>query len=454
MNVVVIGAGPDELVVARLLARSGRAVTLIEEHATPQLLPAVLLAPIAAELGADARVTPLDPWLRTALPDGSVLELSRDMAKNAEALRRVSPADAARWPQFCERVARVARLLERFYTQPAPSMVDARFALRVRLLGRQGMEDFMRWLPMPLAELLDEWFECDALKGALAALALRHVRQGPRSAGTAFLLLHANVGNPAGVFRAPGLAIAGDFAGVHRRQAKVSRIEVRGGAVATVVLAGGEELPASLVVSGADPRRTLVDLVPPGWLDPELVRALRNLRSRGTAALGTAALATAALRERGAPVTLTVAPSLDAVERAYDATKYGELSPAPIIDMAGDGTSLHVHLQYVPYAVDDDTRRRLRETLQTVVAPSIAQEMSLHAPADLEALYGWPQGQAQHAELALDQALWMRPVPELAGYETPIRGLWLCGPAMHPGPLIAGAAGYNCARRILSTLGA
>ena len=350
MNAVVLGAGADELVAARLLARAGHAVVVLDEP-VPEA-DGWVPAKVASELGIQLTVEKVEPLY------------------GVEAIRALSARDAERWPEFTQRMANVARLLERIYLQPPPSLVDFRFALRVRLLGRRGMEDLMRWLPMPVAELLDEWFESDALKGALGAMALRDVFAGPREAGTAFALLHRHVGCAPGVFRAPRT----DFmerlrAGVQPRAGRSRKILVREGRVTGVALESGEEIAATVVVSGAGARRTLTELVEPGWLDPDLVRAARHIRSRRVGA------------------GIAPAPSLDHLQRAYDEAKY----------TAGQ------------------------------------------------------QGIAC-AELALDQALWMRPIPELSRYETPIRGLWLCGQDMHPGAGVAGASGYNCAQRIMSTL--
>src|SRR5256885_6332974 len=126
-----------------------------------------------------------DPWLRAVLPDGGTLELWRDLKRSADAIRHLSPRDADKWPPFCERMARLAALLADLYLAPPPSLVDLRFAFKVRRLGRTGMEDFMRVLAMPVAELLDDWFENDALKGALGALAVRDLQQrsGERRVG-------------------------------------------------------------------------------------------------------------------------------------------------------------------------------------------------------------------------------------------------------------------------------
>lgn len=434
-DVVVIGVGPDELVAARLLQHAGHRVTVVQDRALPDRVEGWAPAPIG-RLSA----TRPDPWLRTS--DG--LELFADVKRSAQSLRRLSARDAERWPEFCNRMARLAALLEEVYLQAPPSMVDLRFALRVRRLGRRGMEDLMRVLPMPAAELLDEWFESAALKGALGAFAVRDLRQGPRSAGTAFRLLHLHVGSPRGVFRPATVDVSPLRSGLTVREAQVARVAVSGGVVTGVTLANGETLPAPVVVAGAHPARVLGELVEPGWIDPDLLRAARNIRSRGVAAR-------ARLELERAPEwpTLTLAGTADDVERAYDAVKYGRISERPVLDAVADGAALDVHLQFVPHTAADtaDVQARVAKQLQPHVPP--IRNISVRTPVDLERIYGWPQGQPHHAELSLDQALWMRPLPELSAYRTPVSGLWLCGPGMHPGAGVIGAAGHNCARAIL-----
>lgn len=439
-DAIVIGAGSNELAAAHQLLRAGRRVVVVQERKadgyTDGWVPAQIAMPGLV-------VDQPDPWLRAVLPDGGTLELSRDVRRSAEAIRRLSPCDADKWPAFCERMARLAALLADLYLAPPPSLVDLRFAFKVRRLGRTGMEDFMRVLAMPAAELLDDWFENDALKGALGALAVGDLQQGPRSAGTAFRLLHLHVGNAPGVFRPPRSNYA-ELArsGLEIRQGVVKRVNVRAGHATGITLEDGEELSAAAVASGADPRRTLVDLVEPGWLDPDLVRALRNVRRRGVTAHIDYEL------ERAPDwKTLTFAPSLDYVERAFDDAKYGRISTRPCLDLLANGAHAHARFQYAPYGAQGDISAKMVERY----LPPI-RRMAVRTPAELEQAYGWPQGQPHHAELSLDQALWMRPLPELAGYRTPIRGLWLCGPAMHPGAGVAGASGYNCARALLRTL--
>jgi phytoene dehydrogenase-like protein len=246
-----------------------------------------------------------------------------------------------------------------------------------------------------------------------------------------------------------------------RRGTEVTAINVHAGRVTGVTLANGAQLAAPLVVSGLDPRRTLLELMDPGWLDPALARAVRNIRSRGVTARVSLTL------DRSPGFTrLVIAPSLDHLERASDDAKYGRISQQPYLEAkAGEAVldgrhRLEVHMQYAPYALADgewDAARR--SALGDLVVHALADhipggdaaitERSVLTPRDLAERAGWPEGQPAHAELALDQILWMRPIPALARYRTPVAGLSLCGPATHPGGGIVGAAGANAAREIL-----
>jgi phytoene dehydrogenase-like protein len=439
-DAIVIGAGSNELAAAHQLRRAGRRVIVVQErapraHTIGWVPPQIALAGLV--------VDQLDPWLRAVLPDGGTFELWRDVKRSADAIRRLSARDADRWPEFTARMAKLAALLEEIYLAPPPGLIDLRFAFKVRRLGRTGIEDLMRLLPMPVAELLDDWFESDALKGALGALAVRDLQQGARSAGTAFRLLHLQVGNAPGVFRPPH-SNYGDAAraGLDIRNASVKRINARAGQATGITLESGEEITASAIISGVHPRRTLLELVEPGWLDPDFVRALHHIRSRGVAAHIDFELERAPEWK-----TLTFAPSLDYVEHAYDDAKYGRVSAHPCLDLVARGTHAHVHFQYAPYGAQGDVAAGAAKLLERHLPP--VRRATVRSSVELEREYGWPEGQPHHAELSLDQALWMRPVPELSRYRSPIHGLWLCGPAMHPGAGVAGASGYNCARTML-----
>lgn len=479
VSVLVIGAGASELACAHILARSGRGVVVLEGRAGQEdLAPGRGWVPprLAHELALPSRglaVEHPDPWAAAPLPGGGRLELWRDTERSVAAIRRVSPRDAQRWPEFCRRMRRLARLLEQLYLQPPPDPLSgaigdlaqlAVIGFHARRTGRQGIEDLLRLIPMSVADWLDEWFENDALKGVLGAAGVMHLHQGPRSGGTAFVLLHHHVGSPLGVFRPPRSNLRQMLAGLPgieiRRGAEVGRINVRNGRVAGVALATGEEIAATVVVSGADPRRTLLDLADPAWLDPEATRALRRIRCRGVVAR----VRLAAERPLACP-TLVVAPSLDYLERAYDDVKYDRVSRLPYVEAVSAGAGadgrprLDAHVQYAPYAPadgdwSDERRRALGDLVQRMLGPHLpelgaAAVEQVLSPRDLEERHGYPEGQEHHAELALDQALWMRPVPALARYRTPIEGLYLCGPGMHPGGGVSGVPGYNAARAIL-----
>jgi phytoene dehydrogenase-like protein len=480
---IVVGAGVNERVCAHYLARAGRQVIVLEgqraqNHASSE--PGWVPPRIARELdlkGHGLEIHAPDPWIAAPLPQGGRLELWRDMARSVEAIRRLSPKDAQAWPAFCERMARLARLLEALYSAAPPNPMGRGFgeiarlagaALRAGRLGRQGIEDLLRILPMPAADLLDDWFENDVLKGILGAGAVMHQHQGPRAGGTALALLHHHAGCPAGVFRPPWSNIRRVLAeppGAEiRRCSELTRIDVRDGRVSGVALADGEEIAGSLVICGADPRRVLLEYVAAGSLDPEFARAVRHIRSRGVVGQVSLTLDRAPGFE-----ALVVAPSLDYLERAHDDAKYGRVSQRPYLEArstepGADGTHrVEVHVQYAPYALRDgawDTARRaaLGQLARDVLlrhVPGVHAALAGHSvrsPRDLEDLEGFPEGQTHHAELALDQFLWLRPLPGWANYRTPIGGLYLCGPGTHPGAGVAGASGYHCAQAVLRDL--
>lgn len=490
-SAIVIGATVDGLVAAHYLARAGHRVLVLDERSSASHGSTVgwVPAPIARDLALEQhglRIERVGPWLAAPLEAGGHLELYQDIARSVESIRRVSNEDAQKWPSFCARMAAAARILESLYTAPPPDPLTddrgelwqmAKWAFGTRRAGPQTVVDVLRFLPMPVADLLDDWFESAALKGALGAMAVMHQRQGPRASGSTFGLLHHHVGSPLGVFRParsnivqvlerrPGIEI--------RRNAQVAQIQVSGGRVVGVVLSGGEEISAALVVSSEHPRRALLDQLDTKWLDPALVRALRNVRARGVVARVTLVLDAAFDQPN-----LVIAPSLDYVQRAHDDGKYGRVAEQPWFvvsahrvepaygERAAAATHrLEVHLQCAPYALRDDQGNddRWDDSLREAIAGFVVQKLreqqpaitnsvrsiSVEAPADLQAREGWYEGQAYDADLALDQALWMRPVPALARYRAPIEGLYLCGPAMHPGGGIAGAAGMNAAQEIL-----
>jgi phytoene dehydrogenase-like protein len=517
-DLIIIGGGVNGLVTAAYLAKAGLKVLVLEAREIPgglatseEFAPGFhcdvaghdagwLLPDIAADLGLAAHGLELmvpDATVWSPQPDGRALTLWTDPAKTAEEIGRFSPEDARRWPAFTAQLARFAKVLEAVYAVAPPRVPDAggsdlmtllSLGRRVRGLGRREMVEFLRVPPMSVAEWLDDWFAADALKGAVGAGGITHILQGPRSAGTAFVLLHHQVGRPVGAVRAAHLvkggvgnlgralaAAAKGFGAEIRTSARVREIVVRDGRVLGVALETGEHLAVSQVVSSVDPRRTLCGLVDPSHLDPEFLRAVRNIKYRGATATVHLALAelprfTARAADGALRGAITIAPSLDYLERAYDDAKYGAVSRYPYLEariptlldpsLAPPGKHLMtVQVQYAPYHLkaswDAPTRDRVADLVITTLgeyAPRLKASV-LHrrviTPKDLETRFGLTEGHPYQGELTLDQILFMRPVAGWARYQTPITGLQLCGAGTHPGGGLAGAAGRNAARELV-----
>jgi phytoene dehydrogenase-like protein len=517
-DAIVIGAGSNGLVAAAALGKAGRRVLVVEsaeeiggQRRTSEFAPG-FHAPSSADTGwlppsvarglalpAIAATTPR--VVASVAGDGRALALSGDIGRAADAIRRHSSRDAERWSTFTERLGKLAGFLEALYQLPPPD-VDAAASLgelapllslgrKFRALGRADMLELLRVMPMSLQDLLDDWFESPILKAAIAAGGVRDIRQGPRSGGTSFVLLHTLVGARASLARpwwrdGPD-AFTGAVADVARANsvavrtgARVVRILVQDDVVTGVVLANGDEISAPVVVSTADPARTLLGMVDPVWLDPEFLRAVGNIKFRGCTALVSFALdrlpdvsgegfddSSAALTG-----TMSLTPSLDSLERAYDAAKYGGVSSEPHVEITAPTTrwpslapaGKHVLLaraQYAPYqlrdgAVWDDTHScELGEAVTRAIGrvmPGFADAVmhrEILTPPDLEARFGVTEGAMTHGEMTLDQILFMRPVPGWGRYAMPIDGLYLAGSGAHPGPAVLGGAGWLAAKRIL-----
>ena len=442
-----------------------------------------------------------DPCVVSPQAEGEALILERDPTRTAERMQRFSARDAARWPDFVAAMARAGRVLSVLYESPPPRLAGAdrgdlwemlRLGARMGRVGRRDAIELMRLIPMTAEELLYEWFESEALKGALAAEGVRGICQGPLASGTGYMFLHHLVG-AGGVVRrrrqvrggmgALGAALqrVAVAAGAEVRLGhEVASIRVEDGRAKGISLAGGGGIAASRVVSSADPGRTLLGLVDPGDLAPEFLRALDNIKYRGVVAKVHLALGEPPrLRSGGdaardallAGAAITVAPSIHYIERAYDDAKYGQPSERPVVDavlttaldpsLAPEGRHLlSVAAQYAPFRLADgswdDTRRT---TLGDAVVAALAEHIpNLEAailrrhvltPADLADRFALPEGNIHHGEMTLDQVFFGRPVAGCARYRTPIEGLYLCGAGTHPGGGLNGRPGAAAAARIL-----
>jgi len=492
-DVIIIGAGHNGLVAANYLAKAGKKVLVLERrnipggqlvseslgdgfnnvdtlHASAQLRP-----DIVADLGLRIEAPRAGSAYTCLLDGGKRLTLDADPARARAAIREFSARDAERWPEFVAFMDRAAAFLDAAYRTPMPRLPH--FALReglplagllwkLRRLGGRDMFRVVRAMSMSAEEFTGDWFESEALRAAVSALAIHGVTLGPMSAGTGYTLMH-NWLNRGGLAHRP---VAGGIGTI--TAALVETLIARGGEVRTsaevrnvivehqrargVCLASGEEVGADCVISAADPRRTFLQLVGATELPPEFVWQAQSIKLRGCVAK----VHVATDGRHGLPVgTLAVAPSIRYLERAYDAAKYGEISAQPYLEVTTSGSIVSIHFQFAPYAlrhVDWEAARAVvaQRAIDTLDAhypgfKAAVQRTQVVTPRDLESNYGLSEGDLNHGQLILDQIFFMRPLPGWSKHATPIDGLYLCGSGVHGGGGISGASGRNAARSIV-----
>src|SRR5215467_3702676 len=523
-RVVLIGGGHNALVAAFYLAKGGFKPLVLERREmvgggaiTEEFYPgfrastlAHTMGPLRADVTRDMQLQRfgceiLSPALRVFAPtlDDQALFFYNDTDKTAADIGGFSQKDAAKYAEFAESLESISEVLA-LLTSMTPPAIDKpspedfwnlfQTGRGVRRLGKEGIFNLFRWSPMAVADFVAEFFETELLRAVIAARGIFGNALGPWSAGsTAVLLLRAAAdAHPVGsaVFPRGGLgsftralAESSKQAGAEiRTDAEVELIRVKDGAVAGLVLKGGEEITTDAVVSGVDPKRTFFQLVDPSQLDPTFASRIKNFRAQGNVAKVNLALGglpsfSALENNEGALRALSgrihIGPEIDYLERAFDDAKYGDFSRAPYLDvliptildssLAPDGQHvLSACVQFAPYKLKegnwDSRRRELGVTvIKTLAAyapnlPSLVEGMQVITPADLETSYGFTGGHIFHGELALDQVFTMRPVLDWARYKTPIRGLFLCGSGTHPGNGLTGASGANAAREIIHEL--
>ena len=523
-RVVLIGGGHNALITAFYLAKGGFKPLVLERREmvgggaiTEEFHPgfrastlAHTLGPLRADVAKDLQLEKFeyevfrpDPRVFAPAPDGRALFFYDDTARTAAGIANLSAKDAVKYKQFAESLEGTAGFFTQLtsITPPAidkPTPEDLWNLLKtgrgVRSLGKTGIFDLLRWGPMAVADFVAEFFETELLRAAIAARGIFGTALGPWSAGsTAVLLLRAAAdSHPVGSAAFPrgglgsftrALAESAKQAGAEiRTDAEVQHIRVKDGAVTGVVLANGEEIAVEAVVSGADPKRTFFNLVDPSQLDPTFANRMKNFRANGNVAKVNLALGGlpnfTALDSNESPLKalsgrIHIGPEIDYLERAFDASKYGEFSKAPWLDvtiptildpsLAPDGKHvLSAYVQFAPYKLREgnwDARRKdLGDTVIKTLAtyapnlPGLVEGIQVITPKDLETSYGFTGGHIFHGELALDQLFTMRPILDWARYKTPIRGLFLCGSGTHPGNGLTGASGANAAREIIRDL--
>ena len=522
-DVIIIGGGHNGLVAAAYLARSGRRVVVLERReliggcsvteevwpgyqvSTAAYLSSLLQDRIVRDLELERfgyHVDAKDPAFFSPFPDGRHFFMWQDRQKTLAEIAKFSRRDAERYPAYEDHLERLSVFVESmllttppdFPPKTATDFIDyIKLAARGSKLGRRELIGLVKIFTQSAADFLDEWFESPELKVTLATDGVIGANGGPRSPGTAYILLHHCMGGVGGKRGLWGFVRGGMGAvtaamadsalcngATIRVNAAVDRILVRHGRARGVVLQSGEEISARAVVSNLDPKLTFLRLVEEKELDPEFLASIRRYRIEGTSLKMNLALDGLpdfrALSGTPGPqhrATMHICPSMDYVERAWDDAKYGRPSERPLLEMtvptmydptlAPPGKHIMgIFLQYAPYTLRegnwDDLREPFTERVLDVIeeyAPnirSIILERQTLTPLDLERRFGLTGGNIFHGEMSLDQMFSMRPVAGWARYRTPIPGLYLCGSGAHPGGGVMGAPGYNAAREIIKDL--
>lgn len=525
-DIVILGGGHNALITAYYLAKKGFKPLVLERRAivggaavTEEFHPgfrcstlAHAAGPLLPEIVRDMQLARhglkmIDPDMQlfAPAPDGRALRLYKNEDQSVRSIEPFSKKDATKYRELQKALATVSAIVRDLIslTPPViekPSGEDLwkllKVGRKVRGLGKKDMMRLIRWGPMAVADFAAEFFEADLLRGIVAARGIFGAVMGPWSAGsTALLLLRSAVdSSAAGSSARPiggmgaltaALAAAAKEAGAEiRTNADVKQILVKRGAAIGVVLSTGEEIAATAVVSGADPRRTFLGLLDPVHLPPSFVVKMQHFRAQGTVAklnlaldalpnftalkLSESADANAALAGR-----IHIGPGIDYLERAFDHSKYGEFSSAPYLDVMipsiGD-TSLapankhvmSIYMQFAPYKLKQSDWSQQRDALRDTIIKTLAEyapdlpakilAAQILTPKDLEDTYALTGGHPFHGELALDQIFTMRPLLGWARYRTPVKGLYLCASGTHPGTGLTGASGANAAREILKDL--
>ena len=480
---IIIGAGHNGLVAAAYLAKQGKKVLVLERRSivggsvvtesfgdgfnvdsvqTGGMLRPDIFKDLKLSLSSGLDGTSRPPFI-SLQSDGNHLTL------NEESIKRFSEKDASRWNEFVRFMDKAASILDAAYATIMPrlpknmSLRDGygllELGLELRLAGRKDMLNFIRALPMSAQELVEEYFESEIVKAAVASVAIHNSTLGPMSAGTGYTLIHnwlnrgglshANVGKAGEITSALANAVK-SFDGEIRTDSEVAKIKIENQIANGVVLSNGEEISADVILSSADPKHTLLKLVGAEDLPPEFVWHTQSIKMRGSVAK----VHLQVNGNHGIPEgTLCVAPSIKYLEKAYDVAKYGEISEKPYLEVTTSENTVSIHFQFAPYQLKTgdwrlETKKVEKIAIETLneYFPNLQSQVSnshVITPPDLEQTYGLTEGDINHGQLMLDQFLFMRPIPGWSNHKTPIDNLYLCGSGVHGGGGVSGVSGRN-----------
>ena len=519
-DAIIVGGGHNGLVTAAYLAKAGKRVLVLERRYQPggacvteELWPGYrvsvasylssLLSPkVTTDLELEKygyKVDAKDPAFFSPFPDNRYLFMWQDRNKTLAEIAKFSRHDAEVYPAYEEHLERLSIVVESLLhvtppVFPPKGVFDLPEYLKLlgkmRGLSAKEIVGLVKIFTQSAAEFLDEWFENEEIKVTLATDGVIGANGGPRSPGTAYILLHHCMGGVAGHRGLWGfvrggmgaisnaIAASAKAAGAEiRTDAEVQTIKIENGRARGVVLRSGEEFDAPLIASNLDPKRTFLSLVDERHLDAEFLDQIHKYRCEGTSIKIN--LAVSALPNfRALPgtlgpqhrATMHICPDIDYVEKAWDDAKYGRPSKSPLLELTSPTQYdpslapagkhiIGIFLQYAPYRLREGTWDELREPFTRRVleiiddyAPGFSsgvEHVQTLTPLDLEREYGLTGGNIFHGEMSIDQMFMLRPVSGWARYRTPIRGLFMCGSGTHPGGGVMGTPGHNAAREML-----
>lgn len=519
-DAIIIGGGHNGLITAAYLAKAGKKVVVLEKRhlvggasVTEEIFPgfkftvfSYVVSLLRPDIVRDLKlaqhgltILPLESTL-TPLPNGDYLYRDGDHFRTLRDIARHSENDAAAYDDYSRSMYFMAKATKYILSMipPDPTTLNPKdwrdllgMARHFLGLGEEQLYLMAKLMTMSAADFLEQWFESDPLKATMSASGIIGTYLGPRSPGTAYVLLHHYMGEIDGAFRAWGFAKGGtggianaiaraaqSLGAEVRVNAGVSQVIVKNGRAVGVALENGDEIYADVVASSLDPKLTFLKLVEPDQLPTDLVDSIRKFNIRGSS--GKVNLALDALPDltcmpgngRYLAGAISISPSLDYMEQAYDDAKYGEFSKRPYIDcilpsvidpgMAPPGQHvMSCFVQYAPYHLNGGWTDAKREAFGDTVVDTLSEyipnlkDIILHrqvlTPVDIEQQIGLSQGNIFQGELSLSQLFFLRPAAGWAKYRTPIKGYWQCGSGTHPGGGIMGAPGQLAAFEILKS---
>jgi phytoene dehydrogenase-like protein len=518
-DVIVIGGGHNGLTNAAYLARAGKKVLVLERRhvlggaaVTEEVFPgfkfsvcSYVVSLLRPEIIRDLdlprhglEILPLDGTF-TPMPNGDYLWRVNDHGKSRREISRHSKVDAEAYEEFGKAMQAMCRFVKPILSMvpPDPSTLNPRELMKMLFIGKrfQGMSSEDKYnqvqlMTMSAIDFLDQWFETDVLKATMSASGIIGTFLGVRSPGTAYVLLHHYMGEIDGAFRSWGFSRGGtgaisnaiadaarELGAEIRTEAPIAKIIVKNNRAEGVALQNGDEIYGDVISSSVDPRLTFIKFIEESQLPGEFLEDVRRYKFRGSS--GKVNIALDALPDfkclpgagahlRGA---ISISPSVEYMERAYDDAKYGNFSRRPYIDMVIPSLTdpsvappgkhvMSCFVQYAPYKLRpglnwDDQREAFGNTVIDTIseyAPnlkSIILNKQVLTPLDLEREFGLSEGNIFQGELSLEQLFFLRPVPGYAQFRTPIKNLYMCGSATHPGGGIMGAPGRLAALEIL-----